>query len=77
MFTVLWEAMITEMRATYLDLHARATFTKDGENVRDTRGIVADWLKPKPSPQEQRETTAARSSSKLAAAFRDGFIEVG
>lgn len=68
--------MITEQRAVYLDLHARATFTKDGDNVRDTLSILADAALPEPT-QQQREVTTVRTSARMSAAFDDGFVEVG
>lgn len=68
---------MAELRALQLDLHCRATFTKDGEPVTDTRTLIADLL-PRPAPtQEQLETKVAHSSMDLARAFDDGFIEVG
>lgn len=69
--------MVAELRATALDLHARATFAKDGERVEDTRGVIAGYL-PRPVPTElQREIQTLQSASHLSTAFADGFIEVG
>lgn len=75
-FTVLWGAMIAEQRAVQLDLHTRATFTKDGDTVRDTRSLIADFTKPEPSRREH-EVKQVRTSARLSAAFEDGFVEVG
>lgn len=68
--------MIAEMRAVQLDLHARATFTKDGDTVRETRGMVAQALEA-PAEPLRLETKIARSGARLAAASDGGFVEVG
>lgn len=68
--------MIAELRAEQLDLHARATFTKDGEIVRGTRSVIADLARPEPT-QQDREVARLISSSRLTAAYNDGFVEVG
>lgn len=73
---MLWEAMVAEMRAVQLDLHARATFTKDGDTVRETRGVIAELIDAPPRPR-QLETKLARSAARLAAASDGGFVEVG
>lgn len=70
---MLWEAMVAEMRAQRLDLHARATFAKDGEQIKDTRGVL-DELRPRVL---DIETQVARTSSRLTAAHDAGFVEVG
>lgn len=67
--------MVAEQRAVQLDLHARATFTKDGDEVSDTRSLIAQHTEP--AQEQDHLVTQLRTSARLAAAFTDGFVEVG
>lgn len=66
--------MITEIRAVQADLAAREKFVEDGGEVRETRGIIRDLTEP---AEPDIEVTLARSGARLAAAEREGFVEVG
>jgi len=77
-FCVLWEVMVADARAEALDLHARATFTKDGDTVLGTRARLDQLSEPPPDEvAERRQTRLAQSSAGLALAFKAGFVEVG
>jgi hypothetical protein len=73
MCAVLWECMITEMRAVQADLAARAPFAEDGATIRETRGILDDLLRP----EKVTVQLVRKSADALAAASAGGFVEVG
>jgi hypothetical protein len=75
-FSVLWEAMIAELRAVQLDLHARATFAAEGETVQESRGVVAELTRPAPT-EDELAMQSAQSGAHLSAIEREGWLEVG
>lgn len=72
---VLWEAMVTEMRAERAELDHRRHFTKDKEPIRLVRTDLAGWTEIKPA--EDPEVVALRSATNLRQAADDDLFEVG
>lgn len=65
--------MIAEYRALQADIDARRHFTEEKQPIMHARAVIADWLKPDPTPQE----TAVHSAMNLRTAAESGVIEVG
>jgi hypothetical protein len=69
--------MVDEVRASQLDLAARATFAADGERVTETRAVLSQIANPQEAEQAELEQRATKSAEQLAAAARSGWVEVG
>lgn len=64
------EAMVAEMRAARLDLYARTKFTKDGEEIQETRAVYEELC-------GTRDRQSERSAQHLATVAQLGLVEMG
>lgn len=72
---VLWEAMVSEMRAERLELDNRRHFTKDGDAIRLVRQDLAEWTEIKQA--EDPELVAVKTATNLRQAADDDLFEMG
>lgn len=72
---ILWEVMVTEMRAERLELDNRRHFTPEKKPIELTRVLLADWTTI--SEPEDIEIVTSRSATNLRMAEQDNLFEVG
>lgn len=72
---ILWEAMVTEMRAERLEADNRRHFTPEKQSIELIREQLAGWTEQQPS--EDPEMVALRSASAMRQAADDDLFELG
>lgn len=73
--SLLWEAMVDEMRAERAELDHRRHFTEAKKPIELTRTLLAGWTDI--AEDEDLEVVAARSGTHMRTAAESDLIEVG
>jgi len=71
------EAIVAEMRASVLDLHARAKFVEPGEEFSVTRQLVMDRFYPDEAWKRTFVKQMEQSAKSLESAAAAGQFDVG
>lgn len=72
---ILWEVMVTEMRAERLEIDNRRHFTEPKQQIDTARALLADWTTV--SEPEDLHVVTSRSATNLRMAEQDDLFEVG
>lgn len=69
--------MVNEARLLYSDLAARRHFVKQGDQINDTRMVMAELSAPEVLTEYELEARMASSAANLKHAADSGFVEMG